>query len=153
MVFNGEVNRSTHPRHEASKQMMKELEALRSQVDRAGGSSSGEPFSHSRDTKATNAKAAVAKATAAKSKSSPPTPEPNSGPPVAAELPETDAAKQARLRRLCERKPSGKINVPLALHEKWLKANRDERDSMVEKLDDLGWDKDFKSVYHVEMMI
>ncbi|CAL1152960.1 unnamed protein product [Cladocopium goreaui] len=74
-------------------------------------------------------------------------PEPNAGPP-APELPETDAAKQARLRRLCERKPSGKINVPLALHEKWLKANRDERDSMVDKLDEVGWDKDFKLFYH-----
>lgn len=127
--------------------MMKELEALRVQVGRDGGSSSGDPFCKSRA-----AKAAAVKATAAKSKASPPMPEPNAGPP-APELPETDAAKQARLRRLCERKPSGKINVPLALHEKWLKANRDERDSMVDKLDEVGWDKDFKLFYHVEIII
>ena len=127
-IFIREVNLSTHPRNEASKQMMKALEALRGQVGRDGGSSIREPLSSSH----------ASKATAAKSKPSPPQPQPNPGPSVAPELPETDAAKQARLRRLCERKPSGKINVPLALHEKWLKANRDERDAMVDQLDDLG---------------
>jgi hypothetical protein len=36
---------------------------------------------------------------------------------------------------MCERKPSGKIHVPLEVHEKWLHGSRDERDAMVDVLE------------------
>ena len=41
-----------------------------------------------------------------------------------------DAAKRykridAQLRRLCEKKPSGKLNVPLPIHEMWLRGGKD----------------------------
>lgn len=43
----------------------------------------------------------------------------------------------ARLRRLCEKKPSGKCNVPDCIHQKWLKggSDRDELRVMFEKYD------------------
>ena len=52
----------------------------------------------------------------------------------AGEISEEDAHKRfkridAKLRRLCEQKPSGKLNVPRALHEMWLKGGQ-ERDEL-----------------------
>ena len=43
----------------------------------------------------------------------------------------------ARLRRLCERKPSGKLQVPEAVHEQWKQAGktRDELRALLEKND------------------
>ena len=49
------------------------------------------------------------------------------------------AAKQARLRRVCERKPSGKLKCPEWLHEQW--KNPANRDSMLEKLEAADWKK------------
>lgn len=47
----------------------------------------------------------------------------------------------ARRRRLCERKPSGKLQVPFAVHEAWSQAGktRDELRVLLEKND---FDKD-----------
>ena len=46
----------------------------------------------------------------------------------------------ARLRRLCEKKPSGKLNCPEWLHKLWATpANREE---LVDKLEKAGWNKD-----------
>jgi hypothetical protein len=100
--------------------MQLEIEQLRTPQ---GGSSSHDAFPK------------AAKATAAKSSPKPPPQR------VQPDLPETDAAKQARLRRMCERKPSGKIHVPLEVHEKWLHGSRDERDAMVDVLEECGWQK------------
>ena len=43
----------------------------------------------------------------------------------------------ARLRRLCERKPSGKVNVPMSIHEQWKLGGkaRDELRVLLEKYD------------------
>lgn len=43
----------------------------------------------------------------------------------------------ARLRRLCERKPSGKLQVPVAIHEQWSAAGtkRDELRALLEEYD------------------
>ena len=51
----------------------------------------------------------------------------------------------ARLRRLCERKPSGKLNVPLSIHEQWVQGgkSRDELRAMLEQND---FDKDRATV-------
>lgn len=46
----------------------------------------------------------------------------------------------ARLRRLCERKKSGKIQVPDALHEAWLKGGTD-RDALRALLEAADFDK------------
>lgn len=55
-------------------------------------------------------------------------------------FPKTPEAKLARLRRLCEKKPSGKLNCPEWLHNLWaVPANRDD---LVNKLEKAGWDKD-----------
>lgn len=51
------------------------------------------------------------------------------------------AAKEARLRRLCEQKPSGKIKVPLEIHEMWKKGGV-SREELLGMLEDAGWDKD-----------
>lgn len=51
----------------------------------------------------------------------------------------TEAAKKARLRRICERKPSGKIHCPEWLHEQWVKNS--DRDDMVAQLEKCNWQK------------
>lgn len=63
-------------------------------------------------------------------------------PPFGTELPQSEAAKDARLRRLCERKPSGRLQVPESLHLRWKSASREEKDQMVDILDSVGWNKD-----------
>ena len=47
----------------------------------------------------------------------------------------------ARLRRLCEKKPSGKIQVPKAIHEQWLKGGK-ERDELRKLLEEYDFDKE-----------
>lgn len=47
----------------------------------------------------------------------------------------------ARLRRLCEKKPSGRIQVPQAIHEKWLKGGK-ERDELRKLLEEYDFDKE-----------
>ena len=41
----------------------------------------------------------------------------------------------ARLRRLCEKKPSGRLNVPQEVHEQWLQVGgpRDELRALLEQ--------------------
>ena len=53
----------------------------------------------------------------------------------------TEGAKLGRLRRLCERKPSGKLNVPEQVHEEWKKGGH-SRQQLLEMLENAGWDKD-----------
>lgn len=52
----------------------------------------------------------------------------------------SEAAKRNRLRRLCERKPSGKLNVPEAIHLKW-KAGGQERKELEDLLEAADFDK------------
>ena len=49
----------------------------------------------------------------------------------------SEAAKEHRLRRMCERKPSGKIHVPQEVHDTWLKGGDERRAlrDMLEKAD------------------
>ena len=47
-------------------------------------------------------------------------------------------AKKQRLRRICERKPSGRINVPQEIHEQWLKG---DRDGLLQHLEAAGFKK------------
>lgn len=56
--------------------------------------------------------------------------------------PETEGAKLARLRRLCEVKPSGRCSVPTEVHERWLKGGKSEREAMVEEFERANWSKD-----------
>lgn len=53
------------------------------------------------------------------------------------------AAKMAKLRRMCERKPSGKIKVPDDVHKRWVANEGDDREKMLELLEDSNWDKDW----------
>ena len=61
------------------------------------------------------------------------------GPSVAAACTQEkeDKMVDARLRRLCEKKPSGKLNVPQAVHEQWLQVGtpRDELRALLEEMD------------------
>ena len=47
----------------------------------------------------------------------------------------------ARLRRLCERKPTGKLNVPQSIHEQWLQVGK-PRDELRQLLEQLEFDKE-----------
>ena len=53
----------------------------------------------------------------------------------------------ARLRRLCEKKPSGRLNVPQAIHEQWLQVGK-PRDELRAMLEAYEFDKD--SCMHTE---
>lgn len=53
----------------------------------------------------------------------------------------SQAAKLNRLRRLCERKPSGKLNVPEEIHQQWL-AKGHSRDQLLEALEAADWNTD-----------
>lgn len=53
----------------------------------------------------------------------------------------TDAAKNNRLRRLCERKPSGRLRVPEKVHKMWL-AKGHSREKLRQMLEDCDWDSD-----------
>ena len=54
----------------------------------------------------------------------------------------SEAAKKQRLRRLCERKGSGKLLVPLEVHEMWLKGGH-TRDELATVLEEAGFDKEW----------
>ena len=56
--------------------------------------------------------------------------------------PQTEGAKLARLRRLCEMKPSGKCSVPPEVHQRWKAADKAEREAMVEEFEKANWAKD-----------
>ena len=47
-------------------------------------------------------------------------------------------AKKHRLRRICERKPSGRLHVPEEIHQQWLTG---DRDALMNMLAQTGWDK------------
>eukprot|EP00435_Cladocopium_sp_Y103_P048395 s532_g14.t1 len=82
---------------------------------------------------------------AAKSKAQPkvpPAPVPDPGPLP----PESEAAKQARLRRICERKPSGRMNVPDHIHQRWKNGTKADRAELLEQLEAADWDKDCRKV-------
>ncbi len=51
------------------------------------------------------------------------------------------AAAQARLRRVCEMKPSQKLKCPEWMHEMW--QNTSNRPDMIVKLAGVDWDKDW----------
>ncbi|CAK9008775.1 unnamed protein product [Durusdinium trenchii] len=53
----------------------------------------------------------------------------------------TDAAKNNRLRRLCERKPSGRLRVPEKVHKMWL-AKGHSREKLRQMLEDCDWDSE-----------
>ena len=56
----------------------------------------------------------------------------------------SQAAKLNRLRRLCERKPSGKLNVPEEIHQQWA-AKGHSRDLLLEALEAVNWNTDLGS--------
>ena len=63
--------------------------------------------------------------------------------------PPTEAAKMARLRRLCEKKPSGKLNVPESVHQRWLNGTLKDREALVEELEGANWSKDPRNVFNI----
>ena len=63
------------------------------------------------------------------------------GPP-AASIPTTEAAKLQRLRRLCEKKPSGKCNVNEDIHLRWKTGAKADREAMIEELESVEWSKE-----------
>ena len=60
----------------------------------------------------------------------------------------SEAARQARLRRVCERKPSGKLMVPQEIHDKWRNNVGNDREELLDALEEAGWDKDCIFVLH-----
>lgn len=54
----------------------------------------------------------------------------------------SEAARNARLRRMCERKPSGKLLVPEEIHQKWKNNCGRDRDDLLDALEACDWDKD-----------
>lgn len=59
-------------------------------------------------------------------------------------LPKTQEAAEARLRRICEEKPSGKCHVSREVHQEWARGGT-SRAALLKKLQDCGFDKATKS--------
>ena len=57
--------------------------------------------------------------------------------------PTSEGAKLQRLRRLCEKKPSGKCFVPEEVHKRWATGGKAEREAMIEEFEKANWSKDF----------
>ena len=57
-------------------------------------------------------------------------------------------AKMAKLRRVCEKKPSGKCKVPEDIHLKWKNNNGDDRKELLDLLESSDWDKDCVILKH-----
>ena len=57
-------------------------------------------------------------------------------------------AKMAKLRRVCEKKPSGKCKVPEEVHLKWKNNNGDDRKELLQLLESSDWDKDCLILNH-----
>ena len=57
------------------------------------------------------------------------------------EIPETSEAAEARLRRICEKKPSGKLHVTPEIHEQWARGGA-SRAKLLKQLQDVGFNKD-----------
>lgn len=96
--------------------MQARLEALTKDAKNDPGASSGEAF---------KPKAAAAKTRPARDPSQ-----------------RSAAAKDAALRRVCERKPSGKLKVPESIHLKWKNGSRAERNELLQVLEESEWDQD-----------
>ena len=60
--------------------------------------------------------------------------------------PTTEAAKNNRLRRLCEKKPSGRMQVPQEIHDIWAKGGP-ERLALRDQLEGCGWQKDLPGLW------
>lgn len=80
-----------------------------------------------------------------------------SAPPVqpgsSTDAPPTEGARLQRLRRLCEKKPSGRCHVPEAVHQRWKAGTAIEREAMVQELEKAGWSKDLGSVNFISLII
>lgn len=69
-------------------------------------------------------------------------PPPEVAEPASAPPPPTEGARLNRLRRLCERKPSGKLLVPESIHQKWKNGGKD-REALLDELERADWSKDW----------
>ena len=130
---------------EANKKMMDELDRLKQEQTQAKKSTQSSfqtpPPTVSGPTP--NGKVA-ANARSASSASQPPAlanPQ-GAAPGAASALPSTEGARLARLRRMCEIKPSGKCHVPPEVHQRWKKANHTERLKLADELEAANWAKD-----------
>ena len=63
-------------------------------------------------------------------------------PPPELPPPATEGARLQRLRRLCEKKPSGRCSVPEAIHLKWKNGSKGEREKLMDELEAAGWSKE-----------
>lgn len=55
--------------------------------------------------------------------------------------PTTQGAKEQRLRRVCEEKPSGRCHVTSEIHDMWKKGGI-SRAKLMEQFESANWDKD-----------
>jgi len=63
-------------------------------------------------------------------------------PPPELAPPATEGARLQRLRRLCEKKPSGRCSVPEQIHLKWKNGSKEEREKLMDELEAAGWSKE-----------
>ena len=118
------------PQHQASQRLQAQLDAVQN-----GAGSSKEAFTPA-PSGVDSGVATTPNKTASAAKTKP------KKPPVGTGYPETQAAKDARLRRACERKPSGRIKVPEAVHEKWRTGSRPKLHELMDVLASCDWDQD-----------
>lgn len=141
-----------HPHVQANRRMQADLEAMQKEMDRnKGKSSTPKPAAtpapkHPAPSPASSTTSAPKAAPKGKPAASEPASDSESdGGGEPAEL--SYGAKMGRLRRLCERKTSGKLNVPEEIHQRWAQKGR-SRDELLEEFENCNFNKDSGSALH-----
>ena len=64
------------------------------------------------------------------------------------EVPETTEAAEARLRRICETKPSGRCHVTKEVHDAWARGGA-SREALMKEFQKAGFNKETTKAYHL----
>ena len=136
------------PGLQANEKLRKEMDDLKTSLKSANPSSGSTPAS-------TSARKAKACKPTGKAKAASPPDGDDAGSDGGGDLSGDESqklsepAKLARLRRLCERKASGKLHVPQQIHDMWSKGGHSRLD-LLAKLEDANFDKDCSICFPVQ---
>lgn len=146
MYFLLNILQSLHANIQANRKMQEQLDAALKERDDALKSGKQKQKSITTPTPKVSAPSPASSHKSdpvAKGKAAQRAPEPNEADQAEGSEPEelSMGAKLGRLRRLCERKPSGKLNVPEEVHSRWAQKGK-ARDDLLEELEACDWDPD-----------
>lgn len=134
-----------HPNEQANQRMQAQLEEMQKEVDKNKRKTATTPTpKHAAPSPASSSSTPFN----AKAKGKPSVPQQDSNSEGEADLSQLSyGAKLGRLRRLCERKNSGKLKVPQEVHDRWNQKGQ-ARDELLAEFEQCNFDKDSGSALH-----